>query len=75
MSFHDVGCLSTEDRRAIIDIIIDIKNKEREEINKSSKHHSAPIEKPNFNMRGNAQKNFSSLNKDWSSPMPNIPKS
>ena len=36
IDFYEVGCMPTEDRKFIVDVIIDIKNQEKESIDKAT---------------------------------------
>jgi hypothetical protein len=65
MSFYDVGCLSTEDRKFIIDVIVNIKNQEKEAMEKATKSSSSPPARPP------APQKYSSLSK---SRIPKFPR-
>jgi len=73
MSFHDAGCLSTEERKDIVNIITDIKKQEKEQIDRATKGTRGEYRPPNLSNIKQPTK-FSSLNKNWSNPRPNIPK-
>ena len=74
MSFFDAGCLSTEDRKAVVDIIVDIKKQEKAELEKARKG-TGEYQPPNVNLSQiRTPSRFSSLNKNWSNPRPNLPR-
>ena len=76
MSFHDVACLATEERKSIVDVIVQIKKQEKSEIDRASKGSSQNVSPPpNLNsIKAATPSRFSSLNKNWSNPKPNIPR-
>jgi len=58
----------------MVEIIVDIKKQEKDEINRATKSPNE-VRTPNINMSNIKQPSrFSSLNKNWSNPKPNIPK-
>jgi hypothetical protein len=71
MSFHDAGCLSTEDRAAITDIIINIKKQEKEAMKKASEPVSN-YNPPNMSSI-NPKTRFSSIDTKFKG-RPNIPR-
>jgi len=74
MSFHDAACLSTEERKDIVNIIVDIKRQEKDQMDRATRG-TRDYHPPSTNLSSikNSAK-FSSLNKNWSNPRPNIPK-
>ena len=74
LGFYDAACLSTEERKAIIDIIIDIKKQEKDQVDRATKG-TRDYHPPNINLNTIKKPiRFSSLNKNWSNPRPNIPR-
>ncbi len=71
MSFYDAGCLATEDREVIVEVILKIKDQEKEAMKRASTTSKSVTPPPRMS---NKPEKFSSLNKNWSNPRPNMPK-
>jgi len=46
MTFHDVGCLTTEDRKAIVEVISNIKKEEKEAMDRATSVSRTPPTPP-----------------------------